>query len=134
MLGSVTYRFSDASTDTPCGELTPLTVRVVCDAPPGLTLTIWLLPVSATYTAPAASTATPSGLLYPDPYGTAVPPPCGYWVTALLVATYTLNAASTATASGLVNPEAIVVCTPRLDNSTTSPLVASATYRSPPAS
>src|ERR1700733_6205629 len=126
MLGSVTYRLSDASTETPCGELTPLTVRVVCDTPPGLTLTIWLLPVSATYTAPAASTAIPRGLLYPVPYGTAAPPPYGYWVTAVLVATYTFNAASTAIPCGLVNPEAIVVCTPRLDNSTTSPLVASA--------
>src|SRR5580700_8137972 len=131
MLGSVTYRLSDASTDTPCGALTPVTVRVVCDPPPGLTLTIWLLPVSATYPASAASTALPRGWLYPVPYGTAVPPPDGYWVTALSVATYTLNAASTATPCGLVNPDAIVVCSPRFDNSTTSPLVASATYRSP---
>ena len=59
--------FAAASTVTPCGLVAGKVDPLVCEPPPGATTTIWLLPESATYTVPEASTAIPRGLLYPVP-------------------------------------------------------------------
>ena len=75
--------------------------------PSGRTSLTALLPVSATKTSPAASTATPVGSLNPEPMGRMVP--LGRTsLTALLPgsATKTSPAASTATPVGLVEPGA----------------------------
>ena len=73
----------------------------------GESSTTRLLPVSATKTSPAASTATPSGSLNPKPMGRMVPLGSTSLTVLLPVsATKTSPAASTATPDRLVEPGA----------------------------
>jgi hypothetical protein len=88
----------------------------------GLSSTTRLLPVSATKTSPAASTATPTGeaKLKPEPM-VLVPPSCRNSSMALLPAsaTKTSPAASTATPAGWLKPEAMVLVPPLVSTSST---------------
>src|ERR1700759_538910 len=81
--------------------------NVIGAPPPAGIFFIALLPKSATYTLPAASTATLVGFWKPKPKVTVVRVPSGISFTALLPpsATNTSPAASTATPFGEINPE-----------------------------
>ena len=129
LIWSATYTAPAASTATPMGTLKraaapvpsalpplPAVPASVVTTPAGVILRMVELFVSATYTAPAASTATPNGLLKraPAPVPSALPllaavpasvltTPAGVilrMVELFVSATYTVPAASTATPLG----------------------------------
>ena len=110
------------STATASGSLNPVKGTVTWVPPPAGISTTRSLPVSATKTSPAPSTAMPWGLLRPLPMVVWGPPPAGTSTTSLspLLRMKTSPALSRATPKGSLRPVPMVVWVPLGSSSTTS--------------